>query len=43
MCCAPFAALSDARVYGSARGATSRKSSHSNAPHARAIAPTLPA
>ena len=29
-----FAALSDARVYGSARGATSRKSSHSNAPHA---------
>ena len=43
MCCAPFAALRDARVSGSHRGATKRRSSHSKLPHARATAPTFPA
>ena len=40
---APFAALRDARVRGSHRGATNRRSSHSKLPHARATAPTFPA
>jgi hypothetical protein len=43
MCCAPFAADSEALVVGSHLGDTTLKSSHSKDPHARATAPTFPA